>query len=70
MSSHQLVKLDPVPLVDRALSRGVFSGSCGLRKTLINLSVMCTAVFLSSSSFSLRHLTIGTDRLLGGPRSW
>ena len=58
------------PLVSKAVWRDQFRGSCGLRKTLINLSVMCRAVFLSSSSYSLRHLTIGTDRLLGGPRSW
>ena len=37
VAAHQWVKLDPVPLVDRALSRGVFSGSCGLRKTLSGL---------------------------------
>ena len=38
MPAHWCVELGLVPLVGRAMSRDVFSGGCGLRKTLGSLS--------------------------------
>ena len=38
MPAHWRLELGLVPLVGRAVSGGVFRGSCGLRKTLGSLS--------------------------------
>ena len=61
MPAHWWVELGLVPLVDRAMSRGVFRGSCGLRKTLGSLSADgwgCVLTVLVVWSEASRHWSL------------
>ena len=60
-SAHPLVGgAASCPLVDRAMSRSVFGGSCGLRKTLTVCMLMNEALLPSYWLFDLRHPSTGT----------
>ena len=53
-----------------AVSRDVFRGGCGLRKTLRTLLLIVGAVFLPCWLFGLRLPSTWTVRLLGGVSKW
>ena len=61
------VELSLIPLMGRTMSRAVFCGGCGLRKTLGSLSSNgwgCVPILLLSG---LRLSSTGVCRLLVGP---
>ena len=67
--AHWWVELGLVPLVSRAMSRGMFRGGCELRTTLGSLSADGWGFFLPCWLFGLRCPSTGACRLLSGARS-